>query len=141
MKIIVNRGFTNLLTRIVVSRNGQEVADCHADKDYCEYEAKKGDRIVVSLRNVTVAQFVCEGDNDTYYISPTMACKRWELASFKILPYLTLIFLALRGSVESAAYEWFCIGMLLVTVLSLICLRAFPFRPFMWERLFRIEKL
>lgn len=142
MKIIVNRGFTNILTNIVVFRNGQNVADCHVYKDYCEFEAKKGDSIVVNLGTNAVAQFVSEGGNDTYYIGPTMACKRWEQASYKTLPYITMMLLVMRGSVvNSAAYEWLCIVMLVITVLSLIFLRAFPFRPFMWEKLFRIEKL
>lgn len=144
MKIILNRGFSNLFTRLVVSKNGQEIINCSMKKDYCEFDTKIGDQIVINLRSlgyVPIASFVCNGESETYYISPTMFCRRWEFLSFKIFPYLTLILFGGKMFIESDLYDWLCAAMILLTVLSFIFIQSCPFQPFMWKKLFKVDKL
>lgn len=144
MRIIINRGLSNIFTKIVVFKNGQEMVDCPIKKDCCELDAKIGDQIVINLRSlgyVPIASFVCNSESETYYISPTMFCRRWEFLSFKIFPYLTLILFGGKMFIESDMYDWLCAAMILLTVLSFIFIQACPFQPFMWKKLFKVDKL
>lgn len=95
MKIIVNRGFDNMLTSIVVFKNGQLAIACSVQKDFCEIDAKEGDRIEVKLIahgmiSQRLAAFTYQEGKDTVYIRPTILCKRWEMANYRVLPYLSL---------------------------------------------------
>lgn len=138
MKIIINRGFNHLFTKVAVFRNGQETTACPMQEDCCEFEAEKGDQIVVFFKSVgsfPVAAFVCQENDETYYISPTMTCRVWELASFKIFPYLSILFLAFQLAIESETCKWFCAVMLVLTALSLLI------SPLMWKRMFKLKKM
>ena len=86
MKIIVNRGFDNMLTSIVVFKNGHPAIACPIQKDFCEMDAKEGDRIEVKLIahgmiSQRFAAFTYQEGKDTVYLRPTMMCKRWEMAN------------------------------------------------------------
>ena len=101
MKIIVNRGFDNMLTSIVVFKNGQPAIACPIQKDFCEMDAKEGDRIEIKLIahgmiSQRLAAFTYQEDKDTIYIQPTLLCKRWEVASYRVLPYFSLFFVVLH---------------------------------------------
>lgn len=138
MKIIINRGFNHLFTKVAVFRNEQEITACPMQEDCCEFEARRGDHIAVFFKSIgalPVAAFVCQGNDETYYISPTMTCRVWELASFKIFPYLSILSLAFQLVIESETYKWFCAGMLVLTALSLLI------GPLMWKRMFKLKKL
>lgn len=146
MKIIINRGFEKILTKIVVFKNGQEIIVCPAKKDYCELDAKEGDQIVIKLNSIntfvlTVASFTYHEGNDVFYISPTKAYKIWELLNFKIFPYLSLLFLAFTVVIESDMYKWFCIGMIVLTALSFICLQTCMMTSFMEKKWFKLNYL
>lgn len=146
MKIIVNRGFDNMLTSIVVFKNGQPAITCPIQKDFCEMDAKEGDRIEVKLIALgmiaqRLAAFTYQEGKDTIYIHPTLLCKRWEVASYRVLPYFSLLFVVLQAVIKSVAYGWFCAGILVLTALSLIGLEVCKSIPSMRSRLFTLAYL
>lgn len=142
MKIIIDRGFTNLFTKIVVFRNANEMAVCPMKKNYCEFDAKEGDKIEIRLRySLTLASFVCCEGKDTYYFGPTAFCRRWELLNFKIFPYLCLLLFVFQPIVKSEVYDWVCAGMVALTALSLICFQSFGLNVSRMKRLYRLDAL
>ena len=146
MKIIVNRGFDNMLTSIVVFKNGHPAIACPIQKDFCEMDAKEGDRIEVKLIALgmisqRLAAFTYQEGKDTVYIWPTLLCKRWEVASYRVLPYFSLLFVVLQAVIKSVAYGWFCAGILVLTALSLMCLEVCKSIPSMRSRLFTLAYL
>lgn len=146
MKIVVNRGFENMLTSIVVFKNGQPAIACSVQKDFCEMDAKEGDRIEVKLIALgmisqRLAAFTYQEGKDTVYIRPTMLCKRWEMANYRVLPYFSLLFVVLQAVIKSVAYGWFCAGILVLTALSLMGLEVCKSIPSMRSRLFTLAYL
>lgn len=146
MKIIVNRGFDNMLTSIVVFKNGQPAIACPIQKDFCEMDAKEGDRIEIKLIahgmiSQRLAAFTYQEGKDTIYIQPTLLCKRWEVASYRVLPYFSLFFVVLQAVIKSVAYGWFCAGILVLTALSLMGLEVCKSIPSMRSRLFTLAYL
>ena len=146
MKIIANRGFDNMLTSIVVFKNGQPAIACPIQKDFCEMDAKEGDRIEIKLIahgmiSQRLAAFTYQEDKDTIYIQPTLLCKRWEVASYRVLPYFSLFFVVLQAVIKSVAYGWFCAGILVLTALSLMGLEVCKSIPSMRSRLFTLAYL
>jgi len=146
MKIIVNRGFENMLTSIVVFKNGQPAIACSVQKDFCEIDAKEGDRIEVKLIALgmisqRLAAFTYQEGKDTVYIRPTMLCRRWEIANYRVLPYFSLLFVVLQAVIKSVAYGWFCAGILVLTALSLMGLEVCKSIPSMRSRLFTLAYL
>ena len=146
MKIIVNRGFENMLARVVVFKNARPIIICPIQKDFCEMDAKEGDRIEIKLKALgmisqTLASFTYQEDKDTIYIQPTLLCKRWEVASYRVLPYFSLLFVVLQAVIKSVAYGWFCAGILVLTALSLMCLEVCKSIPSMRSRLFTLAYL
>lgn len=146
MKIIVNRGFDNMLTSIVVFKNGQPAIACPIQKDFCEMDAKEGDRIEVKLIahgmiSQRLAAFTYQEGKDTVYIRPTILCKRWEMANYRVLPYFSLFFVVLQAVIKSVAYGWFCAGILVLTALSLMGLEVCKSIPSMRSRLFTLAYL
>ena len=143
MKIIVNRGFNKIFSRIIILKNSQEIIVCSSIKDYYEIDAKKGDRIVVKLKAFStftsqIANFVCNDEYDTYYICPTIVLRGWELLNFKVLPYFSLLFLVLKISIMSELYIFFCTGMILLTALSLMSLQFCMLIPALQVKLFKL---
>ena len=146
MKIIVNRGFENMLTCIVVFKNGQPAIACPARKDFCEMDAKEGDRIEVKLIALgMIAQrlsaFTYQEGKDTVYIRPTMLYKRWEMANYRVLPYLSLLLLVLQSVTTSGACKWLCAGFLVLTALSWLSFQGCKSNPSMRSRLFTLAYL
>jgi hypothetical protein len=144
MKIIVNRGFENMLARVVVFKNARPIIVCPIQKDFCEMDAKEGDRIEIKLKALgmqTLASFTYQEGKDTVYIWPTLLCKRWEVASYRVLPYFSLLFVVLQAVIKSVAYGWFCAGILVLTALSLMCLEVCKSIPSMRSRLFTLAYL
>ena len=146
MKIIVNRGFVNMLTCIAVFKNGQPAIACPAQKDFCEIDAKEGDRIEVKLIALgmiaqRLAAFTYQEGKDTVYIRPTMLYKRWEMANYRVLPYLSLLLLVLQSVTTSAACKWLCTGVLVLTALSLLSFLGCKSNPSMRSRLFTLAYL
>lgn len=146
MKFIVNRGFNNTFSRIVVFKNAQRIMVCPMRKDYCEFDAKEGDNIVIKLKyldtyTMTIASFAYHEGKEIFYAHPTKMCKLWELANFKILPYLSLLFLVLQTTIKSDAYDWFCAGIIVLTALSLLCFQYSMLISYMRKRLFKVDIL
>lgn len=144
MKIIVNRGFENMLARVVVFKNARPIIVCPIQKDFCEMDAKEGDHIEIKLKAlgmISLASFTYQEDKDTIYIQPTLLCKRWEVASYRVLPYFSLFFVVLQAVIKSVAYGWFCAGILVLTALSLMGLEVCKSIPSMRSRLFTLAYL
>lgn len=144
MKIIVNRGFENMLARVVVFKNARPIIVCPIQKDFCEMDAKEGDHIEIKLKAlgmISLASFTYQEGKDTIYIHPTLLCKRWEVASYRVLPYFSLLFVVLQAVIKSVAYGWFCAGILVLTALSLIGLEVCKSIPSMRSRLFTLAYL
>ena len=146
MKIIVNRGFENMLARVVVFKNARPIIVCPIQKDFCEMDAKEGDRIEIKLKALgmisqTLASFTYQEDKDTIYIQPTLLCKRWEMANYRVLPYLSLLFLVLQSVTTSAACKWLCTGVLVLTALSLLSFQGCKSNPSMRSSMFTLAYL
>ena len=109
-------------------------------------DAKEGDRIEIKLKALgmisqTLASFTYQEGKDTIYIQPTLLCKRWEVASYRVLPYFSLFFVVLQAVIKSVAYGWFCAGILVLTALSLMGLEVCKSIPSMRSRLFTLAYL
>ena len=146
MKIIVNRGFENMLTSVVIFKNARPIIICPIQKDFCEMDAKEGDRIEVKLIALgmisqRLVSFNFQEGKDTVYIRPTMLCKRWEMANYRVLPYLSLLLLVLQSVTTSAACKWLCAGVLVLTALSLLSFQGCKSNPSMRSSMFTLAYL
>lgn len=146
MKIIVNRGFNECLTSFFIFKNGQTIISCPSDKDFCVFTAIQNDLITVKFKSswnltFTVCSFICQEEKDLYYINPTKFCKRWEIANYRLFPYLCLLLLILCPILESAAFEWICAGMTALTAVSLMSLQFCMTISCMRKKLFRLNKI
>lgn len=144
MKIIVNRGFENMLARVVVFKNARPIIVCPIQKDFCEMDAKEGDHIEIKLKAlgmISLASFTYQEGKDTIYIHPTLLCKRWEMANYRVLPYLSLLLLVLQSVTTSAACKWLCAGFLVLTALSWLSFQGCKSNPSMRSRLFTLAYL
>lgn len=138
--------FTKLLSKISVYRNTKEISVIPANRDLCELDAKEGDKIEIRLKTLDmfstkVATINCQEDKHIYYVGPTMLLKCWETLSFKLLPYFTILFLAIKPLVNSESYDWFCSSMIVMTALSLIILQFGMAIPAVQKKLFKVEKI
>lgn len=115
-------------------------------RDCWVFGANAGDRIEVRLKfagspRLTVASFVCQEGKDTCYVYPARLYKRLELASFKILPCLCLLLFVFRMLVQSEVYYSLCVGMIVLTALSLIILMSSVGYSSMRKKLFKFDVL
>ena len=100
-----------------------------------------GDRIVVKLNYVIIASFVYRDGQDVFYISPTRMSKLWSWLNFSVLPYLSLVLFVINAMIVSDAYGLLCIGMLVLTVLSLISLQSCVSNPRLRNKMFKLDVL
>lgn len=146
MKLIVNRGFDKIFTRIIVFKNTEKILSCPMKQDYCEFEAKEGERIIVKLKypdsfTFTIASIDCNGNNDTFYISPTRLFKNWSLVNYMILPGFCFLFYVLQKTTVSDVYSCFFTGLMVLWALLLICMGFGLYIPFMHKKMFKLIKL
>ncbi len=146
MKVIVNTGFGLKPAGIEIVKNGQRIMYSPMKNDSWVFGANVGDRIEVRLKftgspRLTVASFVCQEGKDTCYVYPARLYKRLELASFKILPCLCLLFFVFRMLVQSEVYYSLCVGMIVLTALSLIILMSSVGYSSMRKKLFKFDVL
>lgn len=144
MKVIVNTGFGLKPAGIEIVKNEQRIMYSPMKKDCWVFGAN--DRIEVRLKfagspRFTVASFVCQEGKDTCYVYPARLYKRLELASFKILPCLCLLFFVFRMLVQSEVYYSLCVGMIVLTALSLIILMSSVGYSSMRKKLFKFDVL
>lgn len=100
MKIIVNRGFENMLARVVVFKNARPIIVCPIQKDFCEMDAKEGDRIEIKLKALgmisqTLASFTYQEGKDTIYIYSPRYCVnggRWQAIAYYLILVCFLLF-------------------------------------------------
>ncbi len=109
-------------------------------------DAKEGDRIEIKLISLgmisqRLAAFTYQEGKDTVYIRPTILCKRWEMANYRVLPYLSLLLLVLQSVTTSAACKWLCAGVLVLTALSWLSFQGCKSNPSMRSRLFTLAYL
>lgn len=146
MKVIVNTGFGLKPAGIEIVKNEQRIMYSPMKKDCWVFGANAGDRIEVRLKftgspRLTVASFVCQEGKDTCYVYPARLYKRLELASFKILPCLCLLLFVFRMLVQSEVYYSLCVGMIVLTALSLIILMSSVGYSSMRKKLFKFDVL
>lgn len=142
MKVIVNTGFGLKPAGIEMVKNEQRIMYSPMKRDCWVFGANAGDRIEVRLKfagspRLTVASFVCQEGKDTCYVYPARLYKRLELASFKILPCLCLLLFVFRMLVQSEVYYSLCVGMIVLTALSLIILMSSVGYSSMRKKLFK----
>lgn len=146
MKVIVNTGFGLKPAGIEIVKNEQRIMYSPMKRDCWVFGANAGDRIEVRLKfagspRLTVASFVCQEGKDTCYVYPARLYKRLELASFKILPCLCLLLFVFRMLVQSEVYYSLCVGMIVLTALSLIILISSVGYSSMRKKLFKFDVL
>lgn len=146
MKVIVNTGFGLKPAGIEIVKNERRIIYSPMKKDCWAFSANAGDRIEVRLKfagspRLTVASFVCQEGKDTCYVYPARLYKRLELASFKILPCLCLLLFVFRMLVQSEVYYSLCVGMIVLTALSLIILMSSVGYSSMRKKLFKFDVL
>lgn len=146
MKVIVNTGFGLKPAGIEIVKNEQRIMYSPMKNDCWVFGANVGDRIEVRLKfagspRLTVASFVCQEGKDTCYVYPARLYKRLELASFKILPCLCLLLFVFRMLVQSEVYYSLCVGMIVLTALSLIILMSSVGYSSMRKKLFKFDVL
>lgn len=146
MKVIVNTGFGLKPAGIEIVKNEQRIMYSPMKRDCWAFSANAGDRIEVRLKfagspRLTVASFVCQEGKDTCYVYPARLYKRLELASFKILPCLCLLLFVFRMLVQSEVYYSLCVGMIVLTALSLIILMSSVGYSSMRKKLFKFDVL
>ena len=146
MKVIVNTGFGLKPAGIEIVKNEQRIMYSPMKRDCWVFGANAGDRIEVRLKfagspRLTVASFVCQEGKDTCYVFPARLYKRLELASFKILPCLCLLLFVFRMLLQSEVYYSLCVGMIVLTALSLIILMSSVGYSSMRKKLFKFDVL
>lgn len=146
MKVIVNTGFGLKPAGIEIVKNEQRIMYSPMKNDCWVFGANAGDSIEVRLKfsgspRLTVASFVCQEGKDTCYVYPARLYKRLELASFKILPCLCLLLFVFRMLVQSEVYYSLCVGMIVLTALSLIILMSSVGYSSMRKKLFKFDVL
>lgn len=146
MKVIVNTGFGLKPAGIEIVKNEQRIMYSPMKNDCWVFGANAGDRIEVRLKfagspRLTVASFVCQEGKDTCYVYPARLYKRLELASFKILPCLCLLLFVFRMLLQSEVYYCLCVGMIVLTALSLIILMSSVGYSSMRKKLFKFDVL
>lgn len=146
MKVIVNTGFGLKPAGIEIVKNEQRIMYSPMKNGCWAFGANAGDRIEVRLKfagspRLTVASFVCQEGKDTCYVYPARLYKRLELASFKILPCLCLLLFVFRMLVQSEVYYSLCVGMIVLTALSLIILMSSVGYSSMRKKLFKFDVL
>lgn len=127
MKIIVNKGFCNSFSRIIVSRNDNENIVCPAGESVCEFESTEGERISVKLRFIdtfspTICTFIGRRECEIVFVETSGVYRVLDKVTY-VLPYACLFLLALRLSVTSEVFGWVCAIITAVTALLLICLK------------------
>ncbi|MDD7461907.1 MAG: hypothetical protein PUK67_05475 [Prevotellaceae bacterium] len=146
MKIIVNRGFDKIFTRMIISKSNKETICCPAKQDYCDFDTKTGERIVVKLgypgtSTFPIASIVCEGYDDSFYICPTKLFKNWAIANYMMLPGLCLLFYILEKATTTDLYDYIFAGCMALWALSLICMGFCQYFPFIQKKMFKTIKL
>ncbi len=145
MKIIVNRGFTNILSKIVVYKNSQKITECSINEDCCDFDANDGDQVIVKLKYLdssssTIASFSVHSGYRTFYVGPTITWKILELVIFKTFPWLLCpLFFILKIAVRSDLSDWFFTSIVVLTVLSLISLELSMRVPCVMKKMFKLK--
>lgn len=147
MKIIINRGFNNILSRVLVFRNGQKINGWTRKDCFCEFDAKEEDQILVKIKNLdtttaTVASFIFHEGKDTFYISPNKMLNVWEFVSYKVFLCVCLIYIIYKvAMIESNVFDWVFAAMIFIMALSLVCLQLCMLSSKMLGRFYKLECL
>lgn len=125
MHIIINRGFENQLTRTIVFKNKEIATSLSFKNDHYHLCANEGDQFsiklkVLGLHEISIADFSYKPGMNICYITESWAYKVWEMANYKILPYLCLVLLGFSAIAKSEQYEWICACAIALTALSLM---------------------
>lgn len=144
MKVFVDKGFDSNMDKLCILKNGIDVnVSSKRTDDYIELETNIGDRISIELKSFDttrrhVSSIVCDQDYQICYIGPTMKCKIWEIANYKILPYVSMFSLVLEPAVQSTCYGWFCASMVVATALSLFSYKLCNLIPSVQKNMYKV---
>lgn len=143
LKIIINRGFNNVFTSIIVYKNGQKIKTLPMHQECCEFDAELGDQIIVRLGhpNLVIASFVCRTNSDTYYIHPKDLFMKWTFLNYMLFPGLFLLFFVLQRAIDLASYNWFYASFTVLWALSMLCLALCKYIPTIKQRIFTFESI
>lgn len=144
MKIIINSGFERKNAKVLITRNGQEIKTLPNNAYCCNIDADESDTIVVRLKCADgivlfLASFVFKNGNDVYYVHPSVTYSVWMNVSYKYLPCFCLLVYVLQALMQSEVYQWFCTGMIVFTVLTLLSLQIGQLLPQVQRRLFKLD--
>lgn len=144
MKVIINRGTDKLLSRILVYKNDNKY-ETHTT-DILTLDAKEGDNILIKSKSLdflsaTIATFVCESKDDILYIYPTILSKIWNAVNYIILPYSCLFLESLRLVITSETFKWFCVFMIALTALSVVCQKLSMHILFLRKRMYVLSRI
>lgn len=146
MQIIINRGINNALSKVIVFKNSTEVASCAYKEDCIDLDVTQNDLIEIKLRlldssSLTISSFTYQAGFEGVYVGGSKVYRICELIAYSILPYLCMLFLVLRSSVTSEAYEWFCASFVVVTALTLVGLKVGMLFPALRKKMYRLHYL
>lgn len=144
IKIFINKGLNNALSKISIIKNYKEEVVYSLGKDYCELNIEDFDNIVVSLKlmdsfKIQLVSFSYPQEKNILFIEPTTLCKIWELINFQFLPYLCILLFALKAAITSSSFGWLCAGMVVLTALSLVTMQVSKYIPSIRKRLIRVK--
>lgn len=144
MTIITNLGFERKNAKVLISKNGQQATVCPKGTNCYDIDVEENDKIDIKLKCLDgsilpIASFIVQKGKRTYYVCPSTLYNRWSNLSYKYLPYLCIFFLVLQAAIPSERYKWFCTGVLLFTVLSLLALQISQLVPHIQTKFFKIE--
>ena len=141
MRIIINRDVSSYLSEIVTIINGQETVSCPFKQDYCEVKAEDGDHIEVILKfmdqsMLILASFRYKEENNLLLIYPALFYKLWIVATYAIIPYISIFLLVLKPIIDTRLFDWTCVGFILLTAISIFTLKVSILIPYIRNRLF-----
>lgn len=146
MRIFINRDFNSSQAKILIFRNGQEIAVCKRNDLFCIFPANGQDELTIKYKfpdhsSITIASYVCREGQETILIKPSLLARRWDAISFRYLPYICIFALALNPAFESEWYEWASCGFVVVTALSLILRWFYTMIPALRQGLFEVVEV
>lgn len=147
MKIYFNPGFNNVLSKLLVFRNGSKISYGTTRSGCCEFDAKEGDIISIKFRyfdktTSTITNFTFHEGKDSFYVYPSKFLKIWELFCYKAFLCICLLFIIYKSAmIYSVVYNRFFSIAITIMALSLVCLQFCMLNSSMVKKLYCLDCL
>jgi len=147
MTFIINPGFNNVHSKLLVFRNGHKISYDKTKFGRYEFVAEEGDRISIKFQYCnttisTIADFTLHGMKDKFYIYPSKTLKIWELLCYKAFLCICLLYMVYKVAiVNSTIYNCFFTILIVILALSLVCLQFCMRSSFMLQKFYILELL